>query len=254
LETDFKRRQEHKIPPGYKDSAKDDLGVGDVLIWHAILELGKRDKKDVLFVSADGKSDWYHQSDGPLYPRFELVDEFRRVSDGASFHILKFSDFLDLFGAKETVVKEIRQEEAKLSLPTESQPPTRGLRLVALAAVGRWLAVQFPEQVIQADSDEELDFSIVTADGRKIGVVVKTLHNPLLWLPQVLRMVERSKSRITSDCSEVLICLVANSEATAMSAGNRLSRRESPSGTTEICVGWLDAHGNYNVGVRFRME
>ena len=114
FDIDFARRQQYKIPPGYKDGAKDDLGVGDVLIWHSILELGSRDKKDVIFVSADGKSDWFHQSDGPLYPRFELVDEFRRLSGGASFHILKLSDFLDLLDVGHQVVQEVREEEVKL--------------------------------------------------------------------------------------------------------------------------------------------
>src|SRR4028118_854155 len=49
LQEELSRRQLHKIPPGYKDSTKDDSGIGDLLIWFTILEVGKLRKKDVIF-------------------------------------------------------------------------------------------------------------------------------------------------------------------------------------------------------------
>lgn len=117
LQEDLSRRQLHKIPPGYKDSSKDDSGVGDLLIWFTILEAGKSRKKDVIFVSSDQKADWWHRIENQaLYPRYELVDEFRRESDGFSLHIVPFSSFLDLYGASESVVEEVREEENRLSL------------------------------------------------------------------------------------------------------------------------------------------
>jgi hypothetical protein len=115
VQTELLKRQLHRIPPGYKDSSKEDLGVGDLLIWFTILEIGQSKKKDVIFVSSDQKTDWWHRSEKqPLYPRFELVDEFRRCSGGCSFHIIPFSHFLDLYGANESIVKEVREEERKL--------------------------------------------------------------------------------------------------------------------------------------------
>jgi rRNA-processing protein FCF1 len=111
------RRQEHSIPPGYKDAGKEDNGIGDLLIWLTILEIGKNHKKSVFFVSGDEKADWWHRSEGQaLYPRYELVDEFRRYSEGQSFHIIPFSQFLELYGASESIVEEVRREEVKLSL------------------------------------------------------------------------------------------------------------------------------------------
>ena len=116
VKEDLDRRQLHKIPPGYKDAAKEDKGVGDLLIWHTILEIGKTQKKSVIFVSGDEKADWFQQSEKlPLYPRYELVDEFRRLSDEHSFHIIKFSRFLELFGANETIVEEVKREEGLLN-------------------------------------------------------------------------------------------------------------------------------------------
>jgi len=42
---DLERRKIHHIPPGYKDAGKEDKGIGDLLIWHTILKIGKRHKK-----------------------------------------------------------------------------------------------------------------------------------------------------------------------------------------------------------------
>ena len=115
LQTDLEHRLLYNIPPAYKDRAKDDNGIGDLLIWHTILEIGKSKKKSIIFVSGDEKSDWYLRSEGrSLYPKYELVDEFRRKSEGQAFHVVKFSRFLELFGASNKVVEEVRREETLL--------------------------------------------------------------------------------------------------------------------------------------------
>jgi len=117
LQEELSRRQLHKIPPGYKDSTKDDSGIGDLLIWFTILEVGKLRKKDVIFVSSDQKPDWWYNIEKQaLYPRYELADEFRRESHGFSLHIIPFSRFLNLYGASESIVEEVREEENRLSL------------------------------------------------------------------------------------------------------------------------------------------
>lgn len=113
----LEKRILHSIPPGYKDSGKEDKGIGDFLIWLTILEAGKIHKKSMLFVSGEEKPDWFHKSEGkPLYPRYELVDEYRRYSEGQSFHIVSFSQFLDIYGADKSTVQEVREEEEKLNL------------------------------------------------------------------------------------------------------------------------------------------
>ena len=123
---------EYKLPPGYKDARKPDDGAGDVIIWFTILELGRIHKKSVIFVSLDQKPDWWSQSEGrPLYPRFELIEEFSRVSDGQSFHILKFSSFLDLYGASKEVIEEVRKEEVQVRIELLQSSPKNNLLLLA---------------------------------------------------------------------------------------------------------------------------
>ena len=71
-----------------------------------------RDGISFFFVSRDEKADWQLRSKGhALYPRYELVDEFRRHSEGQTFHIVKLSYFLELFGASEKVIKQVQKEE-----------------------------------------------------------------------------------------------------------------------------------------------
>jgi rRNA-processing protein FCF1 len=123
---------EHKIPPGYKDARKPDDGVGDVIIWYTILEIGKAQKKNVIFVSLDQKADWWSQSEGrPLYPRYELIEEFRRASEGQSFHVMKFSAFLNLYGASKEVVEEVRKEEVQARIEQSQSSSKANLILLA---------------------------------------------------------------------------------------------------------------------------
>ena len=105
IEKELAYRQLHRIPPGYKDQSKQDKGIGDYLIWKTILQLGCQHKKPLLFVTGDEKADWYHRSEGkPLFPRYELVEEYRQVSDDEGFYLLSFAETLKLFGAGEETV------------------------------------------------------------------------------------------------------------------------------------------------------
>jgi hypothetical protein len=111
---ELKRRYELAIPPGYKDAAKDDYGVGDYLVWKTILAIGARNKRDLIFVSGEEKADWQHRSDGtPLLPRYELLDEYMRSSGGKALYIVPLSRLLELLNVADRSVKEIKQEETR---------------------------------------------------------------------------------------------------------------------------------------------
>lgn len=105
LVSEWKIRSALKIPPGYKDASKEDLGIGDYLIWKSILALGKSMKRDLIFVTADQKADWYVRSNGSgTFPRPELVHEYRHHSDGKNFDLSPLHDLLrELQASKETL-------------------------------------------------------------------------------------------------------------------------------------------------------
>ncbi len=44
LLNDLKYRQEHRIPPGFKDAGNEYSGVGDLLIWRALLHIGEQNR------------------------------------------------------------------------------------------------------------------------------------------------------------------------------------------------------------------
>jgi hypothetical protein len=105
--TGWASRKAKKVPPGHNDD-----GPGDYVIWQTMMRLAKRIKRDVLFVSGDVKNDWYVRSSGkPLYIQYELIDEFRRVSNGQNFDAVVFSDFLRLFKQSEKVVSDAEDAE-----------------------------------------------------------------------------------------------------------------------------------------------
>jgi len=107
----LKIMSEHKIPPGYMDSKKDDGGIGDVLIWLSILDLGKKDNCNIVLVTNDEKADWYQRNDKKGFSvRYELVDEFFRHSEGNNFVAISFPRFLELMEADDATVEEFKKE------------------------------------------------------------------------------------------------------------------------------------------------
>lgn len=110
--SDLKWRNENKIPPGYKDGAKLDQGVGDLIIWKSILDVGVSRAADVVFVTNETKADWWHGSEHiPLMPRIELVEEFRSKTSGRSFTMVNLSGLFKVLGLGQQVVTEIEQQD-----------------------------------------------------------------------------------------------------------------------------------------------
>lgn len=105
-------RYYNNMPPGFRDKSKADKGVGDLIIWKTILNLGEVFEKDMIFVTGDEKNDWYHRSmDTPLYARYELIYEYMTASKGKTIQLTNLSGLLDLFGADSSIVKEIQTVE-----------------------------------------------------------------------------------------------------------------------------------------------
>lgn len=177
IEKDLNRRFNNRIAPGFKDASKKDRGIGDVIIWNTILQLGKEHKKPIIFVSGDEKTDWMLRSNNEaLYPNFELIEEYMRVSDGKAFHILKFSELLDLFGAKADVVEEVKKEEL-FTVVRHAGFVERFEReqfyLKTVIAVTVWLQNNFKAKEIYDLGRSFIDLVVELENDEKIGVVIK---------------------------------------------------------------------------------
>lgn len=112
---DLKKNKEyrfnHFIAPGYKkeDQNKPDGGIGDYIVWQTTLEIGQDKKKDVTFVTGESHNDWFYvEQKTALWPKHELVDEFRRLSGEKSINIVDFATFLTSQNASQSTIDEVR--------------------------------------------------------------------------------------------------------------------------------------------------
>lgn len=159
LAKEAERRKRWGIPPGYKDiktSKTDERNLfGDLKIWLTILEVAKREK-NLIFVSLDEKSDWYHQSAGAkLYPRFELAEEYKRASKGKAFYIFPLSRLLELYGVNRKIVREVEQGEALLTTPAHED----GFSPVQEAVADWWRFQVWDSSAVPRLDEFDLDLS-----------------------------------------------------------------------------------------------
>lgn len=69
------RRFKEQIPPGYKDSAKEENG--DYYIFYSIIKKAKELDKDVIFITDDVKEDWFIRIGGQTKGgHYKLLNEF----------------------------------------------------------------------------------------------------------------------------------------------------------------------------------
>lgn len=121
LKAEWTVRLRDKIPPGYKDAAKSDIGIGDYLVWKGLLRLGRTHGKDLIFVTGEEKADWFVRSAGePVFARPELLAEYRGASKGRNLHLSSLADLLSQFGASTEVVAEVRSAEASANASVRS--------------------------------------------------------------------------------------------------------------------------------------
>lgn len=161
-------RFKKQIPPGFKDSKKDEKkpddftfgGIsykrkfGDYIIWQQIINHAKENNlKDIIFITDDGKSDWWLkvESNGTktIGARPELIDEITREANVERFYIYNTESFLNFANeqlnvkvAKETIeeVREVSYFRSAFSKNNMSKHMSaRSLGLSAEKAIFEWL-------------------------------------------------------------------------------------------------------------------
>lgn len=263
IKADLKRRDVHKIAPGYKDSSKTDQGIGDLLIWQTILEIGEIHKKSVIFVSGEEKPDWWHRTnDQRLYPRYELVEEFRRNSEGQSFYMINLADLLELYGATEEVVEEVKQEEKRASNvnvhhntnfeQTTGQLKDSGYK--SLIAVYKWLNTQNEYQEIFLESEEFLDIIAISNKGYRVGVGVEVVnYSGFPYSLIVQHYLENYFPRLHSEnIQKLMIFFVSDNKENLLSLRKTILGYElNISSNISIIGGCLDSDGKFQPRIQF---
>lgn len=117
-------RYARKIPPGFEDAKKATEGgdkFGDLVIWMEMMEKAKADSRPIIFVTDDGKSDWWHIHRGrKMGPHPALVEEFM-AQTGQEFHIYELLQFLRYAATTGSKIQETSVQKIADSLAAESE-------------------------------------------------------------------------------------------------------------------------------------
>lgn len=133
-------RAKNKMPPGYKDGSKKENSAGDLIIWQTILKIGEEYRRNVIFVTHDGKPDWWSHSEGSgLYPRFELIDEYRRKSGGCFIYIMKLSEVMKLFDVDSGAISELVRVEKEADSSNDSSNNIFGSSYATASGLINWI-------------------------------------------------------------------------------------------------------------------
>jgi hypothetical protein len=89
------KRIQNQIPPGYKDTNKtDSKKYGDFIVWSQMLDLAKSQQKSLIFITNDGKEDWWRiHKNKTIGPRPELIREMLDCS-GVAFYMYSTDQFI----------------------------------------------------------------------------------------------------------------------------------------------------------------
>lgn len=201
LFSEGENRYKFKIPPGYKDSGKDDKNpdeftyggitykrkFGDLIIWKQIINHALQEKlKNIIFITDDSKEDWWwiiNSSGGPktIGVRPELKDEIYREGNVEKFHIYNPEGFLNYANKKLNVqitketIEDVREVSDKVK-GNMYRPET--LKMAGQSAeysVYEWLLKMFSN--VEINRTGFPDF-IAYADNKKFGFEVKLLRQP----------------------------------------------------------------------------
>jgi len=250
---DLKYRQEHRIPPGYKDAANEHSGVGDYLIWKTLLKIGSDESRHLVFVSGDEKTDWRYQSENTaLYPRFELLDEYRTASNGKTFLIISFSELLKKFDAPGPVVDDVRSSEAvAAAIDVKSlqhrQSPVLKRRNQLELAVFEWLMNSNPEAAVLVGGSPHF---VVSSANDTMGYEFYW-HGPSVAMPTELRQqLQHARHLSQTSGMPITFIIVADgfSKAELLDLRERFRNEECP-----IVIGELDESQRFQVRYRLTM-
>lgn len=178
ISVDLIERNLWKIPPGNADDDKGINAGGDLVIWKEILKLAEEKNTHLILVTQEQKNDWWHRSGKEgLYPRFELIDEFRRATKGKSFHIINLSKMLNLFIANQSVIDDVEvQESSKLTNQEDSRELARVMagnirsRMMDLREKYGYIILDLKEAYFKNDS--LMEHPVVRAEYQKKEAIV----------------------------------------------------------------------------------
>lgn len=256
-------RYKNSIPPGYKDSSKDESApdgftyqgiiykrkYGDLIIWKQIIAHAlELKRKNIIFITDDNKDDWWWkvESNGQktIGARPELKDEILHKAEVDNFHIYNTAGFLryakellDAQVTKETIeeVSEISDERQEvMQFCSEFDSSIK-------RAVYEWLAHHFPPLKHNRHGGKGFDL-LASRDGKKFGFKIKLIHEPRSLMYGLQDMVYRSYCKMKEEhFYEVVIIFVVLNESIIPELENCIrTRMPKMEGNLRIMIGKIE--------------
>lgn len=252
-------RIELRIPPGWEDEDKKGFKrYGDIILWFQLIDHARSQKKPVIFVTDDGKKDWWiRDSQGkPINPIPELIQEMFVEAD-VLLHMYQGYNFLDVathfFNLKdqpEIIADAMAVTEQNIA---ELNQLKKGIKVSALReyylaedAVREWLLLTYgKDHKIIANSIESPDFIMVEPDGTRIGIEIKSKFAPYTThdLAGLLGLVNIRYKGLPLD--KFMIIVVCRSEENANKITERIQRVLDVPSNISFVIGILDTDGKF---------
>ncbi|KAA3647176.1 MAG: hypothetical protein DWQ07_06665 [Chloroflexi bacterium] len=176
-----KHRYELGIPPGYEDDDKRTVLLyngleieskgGDFIIWKQLLDFlqTKPDIQSVVFVTDDGKEDWWLKIQGKtIGPRPELIDEAIAFGKVQHFHMYEPEQFLEFAGRflKIKISADALEDVRDVSSIDASETDRAE---IAYYAVEHWITTRF------------VGFELITDIFQRPDIVAVDIHDDVRY-------------------------------------------------------------------------
>lgn len=258
---DGEARYKNAIPPGFKDSSKDEKNpdefsysgliykrkFGDLIIWKQMIHYAEQSKlKNLIFITDDSKSDWWWKIDSngskTLGARPELIDEIRREANVENFYIYNTEGFLNYaneqLGTQVTkeAIEEVREISVARRAMSHSPRMMHKIAMSAEKAVYEWLSNNFrPLDHNRRGSPDLIGYQ----DDLKYGFEIKLLREPRMLMHRLKDLIYRSYYMLNEEnyYEIAIIFVVLNEEAIEETI--RLIKKRMPEidGNLKIIIG-----------------
>jgi len=214
-------------------------------------------------VTGEEKADWWAKSSGiELLARYELVDEYRRTSDGKSFHLINFFQLLELFKVESEIIDQAKiaqkeEEEYKEQESSESQDildehPQRhnfsSFIRAAESAIRNWVKEQLDPYVDSINTENRyVDFT-VHGSGAVIGFEVKGIRHVehiARRIREVFTLGEQFLADLSPGFSAFRVVFVTEDLDTAIKAMEYAKKISFSNSRYGVIIGHLDNEFNF---------
>lgn len=200
-------RYAKKIPPGFEDAKKSsDAGdkFGDLIIWKQLIEKAKADQRPIIFVTDDGKSDWWHIHHGKkIGPHPFLVEEFLATT-GQQFHIYELPQFLRYSAETGSAIQQEAVQKIAETMVADAQAVLDQTAATERALIMKALRSELRTKEFELDGliKSLIDFPPKLGDEAPRDDAKSALKLRITELTEVVSTLRDRLSRLESDSSK----------------------------------------------------